>query len=331
MALTQVTPDVLHNIQSNVTQVGTLSNLTVTGNVVAGNLNLNAGLATARMSMITNSGTGNFTYNTSLGYSWFESGNDSTSPAMRLQSGSLGIGTFDPGYRLHVVQPVGDLTVAFQSQVGQDVLVRLNNQSVHYAFWGSDNATGSAFYANSSANACVFGTTTTNNIQFVTNFNERVRILGSTGNVGINTANPTERLHVVGNVIVTGNVTAPNFSGTANNASFLGGIPAANFANIAAFANSLTTPGWQRLPGGLIIQWFSTSENSTQGSFTVNYPIAFPTAFLAASCSTTNTTNSSNSDLYIQFVSSTTTAITLYRQAVNNFASIGAMVIALGY
>jgi hypothetical protein len=38
MALTQVTPDVLHNIQSNVTQVGTLSNLTVTGNILSGNV-----------------------------------------------------------------------------------------------------------------------------------------------------------------------------------------------------------------------------------------------------------------------------------------------------
>jgi hypothetical protein len=40
MALTQVTPDVVHNVQSNITQVGTLSNLTVTGNVtVSANVN----------------------------------------------------------------------------------------------------------------------------------------------------------------------------------------------------------------------------------------------------------------------------------------------------
>jgi len=38
MSLTQVTPDVLHNIQSNVTQVGTLSNLTVSGNATVGNI-----------------------------------------------------------------------------------------------------------------------------------------------------------------------------------------------------------------------------------------------------------------------------------------------------
>jgi hypothetical protein len=205
MALTQVSKDVLNNSQANITQVGTLANLTVSGNVVAGNLNLNSGLATARMGMITSSGTGNFTYSTTLGYSWFDA-SDTTTPSMRLQYGDLGIGTTNPGYRLHVVNAAGSVDAAFQSQVGQDVLVRLNNQSTNYAFWGSDNASGSAFYANSSANACVFGTTTTNNIQFVTNFDERVRILGSTGNVGINTTNPTERLHVVGNVAVSGNV-----------------------------------------------------------------------------------------------------------------------------
>jgi hypothetical protein len=38
MSLTQVTPDVLHNIQSNVTQVGTLVSLTVTGNISSGNV-----------------------------------------------------------------------------------------------------------------------------------------------------------------------------------------------------------------------------------------------------------------------------------------------------
>jgi hypothetical protein len=74
MALTQVTPDVLHNIQSNVTQVGTLSNLTVTGNVVAGNLNLNAGLATARISMITTTDTGQLTFNSSQGFRLIDTG-----------------------------------------------------------------------------------------------------------------------------------------------------------------------------------------------------------------------------------------------------------------
>jgi hypothetical protein len=118
---------------------------------------------------------------------------------------------------------------------------------------------------------------------------------------------------------------------TANNTSFLGGVPAANYANIAAFASSFTMPGYQKLPGGLIIQWLTTSEGTSQGSITANYPIAFPTAFLVASVSSTNTGASSNADIYFQFVSSTTTSITVYRQQVNNNANTGAMIIALGY
>lgn len=45
MALTQVTPDVVHNVQSNITQVGTLSNLTVTGNVTGANYNYANGVS----------------------------------------------------------------------------------------------------------------------------------------------------------------------------------------------------------------------------------------------------------------------------------------------
>jgi hypothetical protein len=41
MALTRVTPDVIHNVQSNITQVGTLGNLTVT-NTIVGSVNGNA-------------------------------------------------------------------------------------------------------------------------------------------------------------------------------------------------------------------------------------------------------------------------------------------------
>lgn len=51
MALTQVTPDVLHNIQSNVTQVGTLSNLTVSGNISIENT------GTANLRVFSNNGT----------------------------------------------------------------------------------------------------------------------------------------------------------------------------------------------------------------------------------------------------------------------------------
>jgi len=181
-----------------------LSGATFTGNVTAGNVNISPNLATARLSMITTTDTGQLTFNSSLGFRLIDSG---TTVLSVDAQGDLGVGTSTPGYRLHVVDTSGYVDAAFQSQVGSYAMISLRNQSSpNYAFWGADNSTGSAFYANSSANACVFGTTTTNNIQFITDFDERVRILGTTGNVGINTTTPTERLHVEGNVKVSSNV-----------------------------------------------------------------------------------------------------------------------------
>jgi hypothetical protein len=54
MALTQVTPDVLNNIQDNITTVGTLSNLSVTGNVSANYFTGNGALLTG---IVAGSGT----------------------------------------------------------------------------------------------------------------------------------------------------------------------------------------------------------------------------------------------------------------------------------
>ena len=60
MALTQVTPDVLHSNQGNITTVGTLGNLTVSGNVSAGNVSgtyLTGTITTASQTNITGVGT----------------------------------------------------------------------------------------------------------------------------------------------------------------------------------------------------------------------------------------------------------------------------------
>lgn len=67
------------------------------------------------------------------------------------------------------------------------------------------------------------------------------------GNVGIGTDTPTAKLHVAGNVTVSGNVSAPNFSGTANNASYLGGAPAASYAQTSTVIGVNQT--WQNVSG----------------------------------------------------------------------------------
>lgn len=44
---------------------------------------------------------------------------------------------------------------------------------------------------------------------------------------------------------------------------------------------SLTANGFQKLPGGLIIQWFTATENASSQTFTGSGGIAFPTSCLA--------------------------------------------------
>lgn len=51
---------------------------------------------------------------------------------------------------------------------------------------------------------------------------------------------------------------------------------AVTLSSLSAFAKSLTANGYQKLPGGLIIQWGSNSSSSAS----VTFPIAFPTALL---------------------------------------------------
>lgn len=52
---------------------------------------------------------------------------------------------------------------------------------------------------------------------------------------------------------------------------------AITLSSLTAFAKSLGTSGYQKLPGGLIIQWGSNSAGGN-GAASVSFPISFPTA-----------------------------------------------------
>lgn len=133
------------------------------------------------------------------------------------------------------------------------------------------------------------------------------------------------------NLTVT-NTIIGSVSGNANNASFLGSIPAANYPNIAAFASSLTFPnGYQKFPGGFMIQWgqFTSSSDSNQ---TFNFPTAFSTACVQVIISRTDggggTAVSSNTDAINTYT--TPTGFTFER--VNAFdGSILFQYVAFGY
>lgn len=82
------------------------------------------------------------------------------------------------------------------------------------------------------------------------------------------------------------NVTAAKLAAGAS-ASNLGGYVssvdgttgAITLANLAAFTKSLSGNGYQKLPGGLILQW-GRGQYPNAGWYTTTFPIAFPNACL---------------------------------------------------
>jgi len=113
---------------------------------------------------------------------------------MRITStGDVGIGTSSPS---------GLLDVVGQTRVGggssADALVVRGRTSDNLGFILLSNSGGGTAYA-------YIGTPAVNQLAFYTNgFAERMRI-DSSGNVGIGTSSPTEKLDVVGNVELSGN------------------------------------------------------------------------------------------------------------------------------
>lgn len=68
------------------------------------------------------------------------------------------------------------------------------------------------------------------------------------------------------------------------------------------FLNSEDTNGYQKLPGGLIIQWGTVAAGSN-----ITFPIAFPTACLNIMM-TTNTSNNQSANIsHVHFYISATT------------------------
>jgi hypothetical protein len=107
---------------------------------------------------------------------------------------------------------------------------------------------------------------------------------------------PTANLFVnnfsVGNATVNATINSTVFTGTANNATNLGGRAATGYANVTnpSFANitittntlnlgvsSLTANGYSYLPNGLLMQWGNiTLTMNVTTSNTLSFPVAFP-------------------------------------------------------
>jgi hypothetical protein len=138
---------------------------------------------------------------------------------MSVTAAGVGIGTSNPGYTLDVVgneRIRGNEAIQniIANTVNSAVFTEYNNSAASSRFLIGTDGTGLSGVGNAGAGS--IGTWSANPLIFFTNQTERMRIL-ATGNVGIGTSNPQERLHVNGsarfdNILTIRNDVNDNFS-----------------------------------------------------------------------------------------------------------------------
>ena len=166
----------------------------------------------------------------------------------------------------------------------------------------ADGGTGASTAADARANLGTVADTASNGIAARTSANTLTARTISAGS-GISVSNGDG---------VSGNPTIAN-SGVLSVDSQTGAI---SLGSLAAFASSLGSNGYQKLPGGLIIQWGTTGSISAGGTASVSLPISFPTAHLAsvAICASAtavaNITSRTTSGLDIRSSGNATTSAT---------------------
>jgi hypothetical protein len=116
---------------------------------------------------------------------------------------------------------------------------------------------------------------------------------------GTLTINGSNQLVVGGNGTVSGSLTfgGGTSNGTLTIASGSLQIGGTNIAD-GDFATVQATQGYQKLPGGMIMQW-GTHTSGPQGSpVTITFPIAFPNACLNVQATQTDPSSTNHIDAY---------------------------------
>lgn len=129
-------------------------------------------------------------------------------------NGNIGIGTTTPENSESWEQVLDVRGIAHAKSI-------VTTTNVHTGVWSHN----SGFYGAPAGG--IIGTKSNHPLSLITNGAFKV-IISNIGNVGIGTTTPSQKLHVIGNAIVSGTVTAPTFSGNlsgnASTASSVGGL-----------------------------------------------------------------------------------------------------------
>ncbi|GFM28147.1 phage tail protein [Novosphingobium sp. PY1] len=121
-------------------------------------------------------------------------------------------------------------------------------------------------------------------------------------------------------------------AGSGLDADLLDGLQASAFAKMADFAGDLSAGGYQKLPGGLVLQWVRGASGASEGSQALNWPLTF-TAVIDAFVSTSVSYASSSADVWFQLVGSpSNNGCTVMRGYSGNTGEVAAapVVFALG-
>jgi len=104
---------------------------------------------------------------------------------------------------------------------------------------------------------------------------------------------------------------------------------AAGKVSFPSQGQSLTSPGYIKLPGGLILQW-GTGVTSAGGAGTVTYPIPFPTGTLSVFASAIDSNGGAGLTYTVQVTPGTLATLSVFGRYSGNGSAINYSWLAIG-
>ena len=202
------------NLTGIVTSIVAGTNITVSGSTgqVTINSSSSGGISSVSISTNTTNQSQYLTYATGTGNTT-GLGVSTTGLIFNPSSGNVGIATTNPLQKLHVL---GNLLVSAGSSTGQHITQKAYELNSGTLSW--EGSAGQLFsITNNLTSGSIFSVNDVSGIPSIdVNANGTVSMVSYGGNLGIGTTNPTSKLHVVGNVNISGIVTSSQLDLTAS-------------------------------------------------------------------------------------------------------------------